>query len=102
MRADEGWRRGVGPSCQGDRWPRSGFPIDNGVYLISHSSYFLADSHIVKVGEVKHSFLASELATAADEAGFLRSGFYSNFHFQDLADADLSRRQGTWQFAIVS
>jgi ubiquinone/menaquinone biosynthesis C-methylase UbiE len=62
------------------------------------SIYFLADSHIVKVGEDKHSFLASELATAADEAGFLRSVFYSNFHFQDLADADLSRRQGTASF----
>ncbi len=62
------------------------------------SIYHLADSHIVKTGEDKHSFLASELATAADEAGFARSVFYSNYHFQDLADSDLSRRQGTASF----
>jgi ubiquinone/menaquinone biosynthesis C-methylase UbiE len=62
------------------------------------SIYFLADTRTVKVGEDKHSFLANELATAADEAGFVRSVFYSNFHFQDLADADLSRRQGTASF----
>jgi ubiquinone/menaquinone biosynthesis C-methylase UbiE len=62
------------------------------------SIYFLADTHAVKQCEDKHSFLASELATAADEAGFIRSVFYSNFHFQDLADSDLSRRQGTASF----
>jgi ubiquinone/menaquinone biosynthesis C-methylase UbiE len=62
------------------------------------SIYYLANSHIEKIGEDKHSFLATELATAADEAGFARSIFYSNFHFRDLALSDLSIRQGTCSF----
>ncbi|QOR55300.1 MAG: type 12 methyltransferase [Phage 67_12] len=57
------------------------------------SIYFLANSHIEKVGEDKHSFLATELAAVADEAGFMRTAFYSNAHFQDLSDSDLSQRQ---------
>ncbi len=62
------------------------------------SIYFLANSHIVKVGEDKHSFLVSELAHAADAAGFARNVFYANAHFQDLADTDLSQRQGACSF----
>ena len=62
------------------------------------SIYFLANSHVVKVGEDKHSFLVNELADAADQAGFARSVFYANAHFQDLADTDLSQRQGACSF----
>jgi ubiquinone/menaquinone biosynthesis C-methylase UbiE len=62
------------------------------------SIYLLANSHVTKEGEDKHSFLACELAAAADEAGFMRSVFYSNFHFQDLADAGLNQRQGRASF----
>ena len=62
------------------------------------SIYFLANSRILKHGEDKHSFLVNELADAADAAGFARSTFYANAHFQDLADTDLSRRQGACSF----
>jgi hypothetical protein len=62
------------------------------------SIFFLANSHIEKVGEDKHSFLVSELASAGSSAGFTRSFFYSNFHFSDLADGDLERQQGTCSF----
>jgi SAM-dependent methyltransferase len=62
------------------------------------SIYYLANSHIEKIGEDKHSFLATELAAAADQAGFARSVSYSNFHFRDLASADLSIRQGMCSF----
>ncbi len=62
------------------------------------SIYFLADARAVKTGEDKHSFLASELAAAADEAGFARTVFYSNFHFADLVDADLECRLGGCSF----
>ncbi len=62
------------------------------------SIYFLANSGIVKHGEDKHSFLVTELADAAVTAGFDRSIFYANAHFQDLADTDLSRRQGACSF----
>ncbi len=58
------------------------------------SIYFLANSHIAKVGEDKHSFLVSELATAASTVGFTGSVFYANAHFADLADTDLSLRHG--------
>jgi SAM-dependent methyltransferase len=82
-------------------WPKDAALSDDDVMRLQNcrdSIYFLADSHTVKVGEDKHSFLASELAAAADEAGFFRSVFYSNFHFQDLADSDLSKRQGCASF----
>jgi ubiquinone/menaquinone biosynthesis C-methylase UbiE len=62
------------------------------------SIYHLADTHIPKDGEDKHNFLASELAAAADEAGFRRTVFYSNFHFDNLAGKDLARRRGTCSF----
>ncbi len=62
------------------------------------SIYYLADSATEKVGEDKHSFLASELATAADQAGFTRTVFYANFHFSDLAGTDLENRQGRCSF----
>jgi ubiquinone/menaquinone biosynthesis C-methylase UbiE len=58
------------------------------------SIYYLADTSILKIGEDKHSFLPNELVEAAGDAGFRRSFFYSNFHFQDLADADPSCRRG--------
>ncbi len=58
------------------------------------SIYYLANTSIPKVGEDKHSFLPSELMQAAADAGFSRSFFYSNFHFQDLAGADPSYRSG--------
>jgi SAM-dependent methyltransferase len=57
------------------------------------SIYILADSTIEKHGEDKHSFLISELLAGADAAGFAKSYFYSNGHFHDLADSDLSSRQ---------
>ena len=62
------------------------------------SIYFLANSRIVKQGEDKHSFLVNELADAADVAGFARSIFYANAHFQDLADTELAQRQGACSF----
>ena len=62
------------------------------------SIYFLANSQLVKSGEDKHSFLVSELADAADAAGFARSVFYANAHFQDLADTEPARRQGACSF----
>jgi ubiquinone/menaquinone biosynthesis C-methylase UbiE len=58
------------------------------------SIYYLANTSIPKVGEDKHSFLPNELMEACNDAGFRRSFFYSNFHFQDLADADPSYRRG--------
>jgi ubiquinone/menaquinone biosynthesis C-methylase UbiE len=58
------------------------------------SIYYLADTSIPKIGEDKHSFLPNELMEAASDAAFSRSFFYSNFHFQDLADADPSYRRG--------
>ncbi len=63
------------------------------------SIYFLANSQIEKQGEDKHSFLVHKLAEAADKAGFRRSVFYANAHFQDLADSDLSRHRGACSFA---
>jgi SAM-dependent methyltransferase len=57
------------------------------------SIYTLADSTIEKVGEDKHSFLVTELIAGADAAGFAATAFYSNVHFSDLADKDLSQRQ---------
>lgn len=57
------------------------------------SIYFLANSTVEKVGEDKHSFLATDLAMAADAAGFRRMRFYSNAHFQDLADTDLDQHR---------
>ncbi len=62
------------------------------------SIYFLADSTIEKHGEDKHSFLITELIAGADTAGFGKSYFYSNGHFHDLADSDLSRHQGRCSF----
>ncbi len=63
-----------------------------------NSIYFLANSHIAKVGEDKHSFLVSELGTAAGAAGFAASVFYANAHFSDLADTDLSLARGACSF----
>jgi SAM-dependent methyltransferase len=54
------------------------------------SIYLLANSAVVKHGEDKHSFLITELIAGADAAGFSKSHFYSNGHFHDLADSDLS------------
>jgi 2-polyprenyl-3-methyl-5-hydroxy-6-metoxy-1,4-benzoquinol methylase len=54
------------------------------------SIYLLADSTVAKHGEDKHSFLITELIAGADKAGFSKSAFYSNGHFHDLADSDLS------------
>ncbi len=62
------------------------------------SIYFLANSRLEKHGEDKHSFLVHELADAADKAGFRRSIFYANAHFQDLADSDLSQHRGACSF----
>jgi hypothetical protein len=62
------------------------------------SIYVLADSTIEKHGEDKHSFLVSDLIASAEIAGFGHSCFYSNRHFQDLADTDLSNRQGRCSF----
>jgi ubiquinone/menaquinone biosynthesis C-methylase UbiE len=62
------------------------------------SIFFLANSHITKVGEDKHSFLASELSAAGSVAGFNRSLFYSNFHFCDLFGHDFSQQQGRCSF----
>ena len=41
---------------------------------------------------------SSELAAAADEAGFQRTVFYSNFHFDNLAGKDLANRRGNCSF----
>jgi Lysine methyltransferase len=49
-------------------------------------------------GEDKHSFLITELIAGADAAGFGKSYFYSNKHFYDLADSDLSSAQGHCSF----
>jgi SAM-dependent methyltransferase len=62
------------------------------------SIYLLANSHVEKLGEDKHSFLVSALAEAAGDAGFSRSFLYANAHFQDLADTDLSARHGSCSF----
>jgi hypothetical protein len=66
------------------------------------SIYFLAESKTVKVGEDKHNFLATELALAADQAGFTRTVFYSNFHFSDLAGTDLETRRASARFGVIS
>jgi ubiquinone/menaquinone biosynthesis C-methylase UbiE len=62
------------------------------------SIYFLADSTIEKHGEDKHSFLITELIAGADAAGFVQTCFYSNAHFHDLADTDLSIHRGNCSF----
>jgi ubiquinone/menaquinone biosynthesis C-methylase UbiE len=62
------------------------------------SIYFLADSTIEKHDEDKHSFLVTELISGADTAGFASTVFYSNVHFSDLADTDLSNRQASCSF----
>ena len=62
------------------------------------SIFYLANSQIPKDGEDKHSFLASELAAAGYAAGFARTIFYSNFHFCDLLNHDLTRHQGKCSF----
>jgi SAM-dependent methyltransferase len=62
------------------------------------SIYLLADSTAVKQGEDKHSFLITELIAGADAADFAKSHFYSNRHFYDLADIDLSVAQGHCSF----
>lgn len=82
-------------------WPRELALTGDDVERIKrcrNSIYHLADTRISKAGEDKHSFLASELAAAADEAGFRRSVLYSNFHFDNLAGSDLGRRQGPCSF----
>ncbi len=79
-------------------WPASLRLSDEDVTRLQRcrdSIYLLANSQIEKIGEDKHSFLAIELAAVADEAGFARTAFYSNAHFQDLVDVDLSQRQRT-------
>jgi ubiquinone/menaquinone biosynthesis C-methylase UbiE len=62
------------------------------------SIYHLANSKIVKLGEDKHSFLASELSAAGRAAGFGHSLFYSNFHFCDLVGHDFTLQQGRCSF----
>jgi ubiquinone/menaquinone biosynthesis C-methylase UbiE len=62
------------------------------------SIYYLANTSIVKMGEDKHSFLPNELAEGAHDAGFRRSFFYSNLHFQDIADTDPGCRRGRVSF----
>ncbi len=62
------------------------------------SIYYLADTSILKIGEDKHSFLSNEVVEGATDAGFRRSFFYSNIHFQDLANADASYRRGRLSF----
>jgi ubiquinone/menaquinone biosynthesis C-methylase UbiE len=82
-------------------WPRDAVLGSDDLRRIRNcrdSIYLLANTHVAKDGEDKHSFLACELAAAADEAGFVRSVFYSNFHFQDLADTGLNQRQGRASF----
>jgi ubiquinone/menaquinone biosynthesis C-methylase UbiE len=81
-------------------WPR-GLLDQADMDRISHcreSIYHLADSTIDKPGEDKHSFLVTELIAGADAAGFVGTAFHSNRHFSDLADADLSKRQGICSF----
>jgi ubiquinone/menaquinone biosynthesis C-methylase UbiE len=68
------------------------------ILLCRDSIYYLANTSILKVGEDKHSFLPNELVEAAGNAGFRRSFFYSNLHFQDLADADPAYRRGKVSF----
>ena len=58
------------------------------------SIYYLSKSSIFKQGEDKHSFLPNELAEGADDAGFVRSVFYSNLHFQDVPGAATPTRRG--------
>ncbi len=62
------------------------------------SIFHLANSRVEKSGEDKHSFLALELAAGGRAAGFASSVFYSNYHFTDLTDRDLTRLQGTCSF----
>jgi SAM-dependent methyltransferase len=81
-------------------WPKDALErID--LERITHcrdSIYLLADSTVEKHGEDKHSFLITELFAGADTAGFRRSYFYSNGHFHDLADTDLSMHRGRCSF----
>jgi ubiquinone/menaquinone biosynthesis C-methylase UbiE len=63
------------------------------------SIYFLANSSIVKVGEDKHNFLLADLNGAALVAGFQSTAFYSNAHFDNLADAELAGHRGICSFA---
>ncbi len=82
-------------------WPKSAAldPADaRKLQRCRDSIYLLANSQIEKIGEDKHSFSVHELADAADLAGFSRSIFYANAHFQDLADTDLAQRQGRCSF----
>jgi SAM-dependent methyltransferase len=62
------------------------------------SIYILADSTVEKLGEDKHSFLITELIAGADTAGFTKTSFYSNGHFHDLTNTDLSKHQGRCSF----
>jgi SAM-dependent methyltransferase len=62
------------------------------------SIYVLADSTIEKLGEDKHSFLITELIAGANAAGFAHTSFYSNKHFFDLADADLTNLRSSCSF----
>jgi SAM-dependent methyltransferase len=81
-------------------WPKDALdPTDlERVTRCRDSIYLLADSTVVKQGEDKHSFLITELIAGADAADFGKSHFYSNRHFYDLADSDLSIAQGHCSF----
>jgi len=68
------------------------------IRLCRDSIYYLANTSILKIGEDKHSFLPNELVEAGGDAGFRLSFFYSNLHFQDLADADPAYRRGRVSF----
>ena len=82
-------------------WPANAALSDDDCGRLSRcrdSIYFLANSHITKVGEDKHSFLLSDLTTAAQRAGFGATMFYGNVHFEDLAEADLAASTGSCSF----
>jgi SAM-dependent methyltransferase len=81
-------------------WPRDALePRDlERITRCRDSIYLLADSTVIKQGEDKHSFLITELIASADAAGFSKSHIYSNGHFHDLADSDLSNAKGHCSF----
>lgn len=81
-------------------WPKDAIdPADlERITRCRDSIYLLADSTVEKNGEDKHSFLITELIAGADAAGFGRTCFYSNRHFHDLADTDLSKHEGDCSF----
>jgi ubiquinone/menaquinone biosynthesis C-methylase UbiE len=47
-----------------------------------NSTYYLSDTTLEKIGEDKHNFLADEVATASQTAGFARCVVHRNAHFE--------------------